>query len=166
VVSFVLLAFTAMVVMEPVTALVHRFVMHGIGERLHRSHHRARTGTFEANDWYPVCFAALVMIGFALGFNVVVLAPLVPIGVGVTAYGALYAIVHDGYIHRRLPWVRAWPERHPNRLLDHLAAAHRIHHRRGAAPYGMLVPIVPKATPVRQSARTRPADRTAVPGPV
>ena len=32
------------------------------------------------------------------------LAELVPIGVGVTVYGAAYALVHDVYIHRRLRW--------------------------------------------------------------
>ena len=36
--------------------------------------------------------------------------------------------------------------RYQNRLLavlDHLADAHRIHHLYNAAPYGMLVPVVP-----------------------
>ena len=31
-------------------------------------------------------------------------------------------------------------------MLDRLAAAHELHHRFGGAPYGMLVPIVPRTT--------------------
>ena len=49
-------------------------------------------------------FAALVCIGLWLGFHAPRLAELVPIGVGITAYGAAYALVHDVYIHRRLRW--------------------------------------------------------------
>lgn len=138
-----LVAIASFVVMEPVTALTHRFVMHGAGRVLHRSHHRAvRPGEsprrWEANDLYPVAFASVVMIGLAVGFNVDGWSVLVPIGCGVTAYGAAYALVHDAYIHGRLPVFG-------NRRLpgfERLAAAHRIHHRRGNAPYGMLLPIV------------------------
>ena len=139
----VLVAAVAFVVMEPITALVHRYVMHGVGLGLHRSHHRpVRPGEsprrWEANDAFPVMFAAVVMVGFAIGFNVAGFDVLVPIGVGVTAYGAAYALVHDVYIHGRLPLFggRTVPG------LERLAAAHRLHHRHDGAPYGMLVPIL------------------------
>lgn len=142
-VTGVLVATLAFVAMEPITALVHRYVMHGVGLGLHRSHHRpVRPGEsprrWEANDAFPVMFAAVVMIGFAIGFNIAGLEVLVPIGVGVTAYGAAYALVHDVYIHGRLPWFagRTVPG------LERLADAHRTHHRHDGAPYGMLVPIV------------------------
>ena len=54
-----------------------------------------------------------------------------------TAYGAAYLFVHEVYIHRRLP-VRV----PPCRYLDWLRDAHRVHHRHGAEPYGMLLPLV------------------------
>ena len=161
--SAVLVVVVAFVVMEPVTYLAHRYVMHGLGRRLHRSHHRrwptraAGEPFFEANDAFPAVFAGVALVAFALGFNVDVLGVLVPITVGVTLYGVAYALVHDGYIHRRLP-VRG---RHP--LLDRLAAAHELHHRFGGEPYGMLVPIVPAsvrdkvvAAEERQLTRTAP----------
>lgn len=125
--------------MEPLTAATHRWVMHGIGEVLHRSHHRPLFERFEANDWYPVMFAAIVNIGFFAGFNWSGFGALVPIGIGVTLYGACYALVHDVYIHGRLRWFRG----RRIAVLDQLAEAHRIHHLYNAAPYGMLVPIVP-----------------------
>ena len=83
-----LLALAAFAVMEPVTAATHRFVMHGIGLRLHRSHHRRTHEGWELNDAYPVMFAAVVCVGLWIGFHEPRLAELVPIGVGVTAYGA------------------------------------------------------------------------------
>jgi beta-carotene 3-hydroxylase len=56
-------------------------------------------------------------------------------------YGATYALVHDGFIHRRIDPFGT----RTNRYLDHVAASHRIHHLYNAAPYGMLVPVVPAA---------------------
>lgn len=139
----VLVALASFVVMEPVTALTHRFVMHGAGHVLHRSHHRpVRDGEsprrWEANDLYPVAFASVVMIGLAVGFNLPGWSVLVPIGAGVTAYGAAYALVHDAYVHGRVPLFghRRVP------VLERLAAAHRVHHHHGGAPFGMLLPVL------------------------
>jgi beta-carotene 3-hydroxylase len=139
VVRTVAIVVASFLVMEPVTALTHRFVMHGVGRRLHRSHHRRDSTGWEANDLYPVMFAAVVLVGLAIGFNVDGWSVLVPIGVGVTLYGLAYALVHDVYIHRRLG-------RFGGRTLpgfERLAAAHRVHHDRNGAPYGMLIPVVP-----------------------
>ncbi|MFK7918013.1 MAG: beta-carotene hydroxylase [Ilumatobacter sp.] len=135
----VLIAVLAFVAMEPITAATHRWVMHGIGEFLHRSHHRPMTSRFEANDWYPVIFAAIVNVGFFAGLNWDGFGALVPAGIGVTMYGAAYAIVHDVYIHGRLGWF----VHHRVAAFDRLADAHRIHHLYNSAPYGMLAPVVP-----------------------
>ena len=129
----------AFAAMEPVTAATHRFVMHGIGMRLHRSHHRHAPGRLEANDAFPVMFAALVCLGLWIGFNAPRWSELVPIGAGITAYGAVYALVHDVYIHRRLG---LFGDRRIASL-DRLADAHALHHRFGGPPFGMLVPVVP-----------------------
>lgn len=138
----VILAFVAM---EPVTYAVHRWVMHGPGRALHGSHHRRRAGRFEANDLYPLAFAAVVGAGLGVGFNVDGWGLLVPIGVGVTAYGAVYAAVHDGHIHGRL----ALLARRRGRGWARLAEAHRLHHRFGGEPYGMLFPVVPASLRAR-----------------
>jgi beta-carotene 3-hydroxylase len=151
-VSAVAIVLAAFVVMEPATYLTHRYVMHGLGRRLHRSHHRrwparaAGEPFFEANDAFPAMFASVVMLAMAVGFNVDGLTVLLPITIGVTLYGVAYALVHDGYIHGRLP-VRF---RHPQ--LDRLADAHELHHRFGGEPYGMLVPIVPASVRARAAA--------------
>ncbi len=149
--SFLALMVIAFVAMEPVTAATHRWVMHGVGEFLHRSHHRRRAGRWEANDWYPVVFAAFVNLGFVVGFNVDGFGALVPAGIGVTAYGAAYALVHDVYIHGRLGWF----EGRRVAAFDRLAEAHRIHHLYNAAPFGMLAPVVPAELRQRASGTAR-----------
>ena len=133
----------ASVAMEPLTYATHRFVMHGLGRRLHRSHHRRwpsrRPGDpfLEANDAFPVIFAGMTMVALAIGFNVDGLSVLLPVCAGATLYGAAYAFVHDVYIHGRVA------VRRRSAVLDRLAAAHALHHRFGGEPYGMLLPVVP-----------------------
>lgn len=149
----VVIALISFVLMEPFTAFAHRVVMHGIGHSLHHSHHRNHhqkrrnrqnqtSSRWEANDAFPVMFASVVMIGFAIGFNVAGFAVLVPIGIGITAYGAAYALVHDVYVHRRLSLFgdRTVP------VFERLAVAHRRHHDRNGAPYGMLMPLPVRST--------------------
>ena len=137
-----LIAAFSFAAMEPITALTHRAVMHGFGKRLHRSHHRRvrpgeRARRWEANDVFPLVFAAIVMAGLAVGFNVGGWAFLVPVGIGITCYGIAYAVVHDVYTHGRLPLLRG----RRVAVLERLASKHREHHRHGGAPYGMLVPV-------------------------
>lgn len=153
--SSVLVAIAAFVAMEPITALTHRFVMHGVGWVLHRSHHDRAASRWEANDLFPVMFAGVVCTGFAVGFNVGGAGVLVPIGIGITLYGVAYALVHDLYIHGRAGGRRIGS----NPVLDRLAEAHADHHRTGGAPYGMLLPVAARrpAEDIGERISTRPA---------
>ena len=144
----VVVALVAFVAMEPITALTHRYVMHGLGRRLHVSHHDRKTSRFEANDLYPLLFAALTMLVMAVGFQLKGHALLVPATVGISVYGCCYGFVHEVYIHRRLPF----PWRTVG--LEQLKDAHRIHHLWSAAPFGMLCPVVPGRLRRRAAART------------
>jgi beta-carotene 3-hydroxylase len=67
------------------------------------------------------------------------------IGFGMLAYGLLYALLHDGLVHRRLPM----PKLPRNAYLKRLIQAHRLHHashdRDGAVSFGFLY-----ARPVRR----------------
>ncbi|MGH9024662.1 MAG: sterol desaturase family protein [Acidimicrobiia bacterium] len=132
------IAIAALLLMEPFTALVHRFVMHGFGMGWHRSHHEPPQRQLEANDLFPVAFSVLTIAALCVGLYVPGYAALVPVGVGVTAYGAAYLFVHDVVIHRRVPGlpVPAW-------LLARWRDAHNVHHLYARAPYGFLAPVVP-----------------------
>lgn len=89
--------------MEFWAAFIHRTVYHGMLWSIHRSHHSARrSGFFERNDLFVVLHAAaamaVVLVGLTSGVDVIAAA-----GFGMTAYGLSYFLVHDGYIHKRLP---------------------------------------------------------------
>ncbi len=129
----------ALLGMEAVAWASHRWLMHGPLWFLHRSHHEPRRGAFEFNDLFAVFFAlpaiAMFWIGARNGWSWMVWA-----AAGVTAYGALYALVHDGLVHQR--WRFRIAPRHG--YLRGLVQAHRLHHavreRRGAVSFGFLAP--------------------------
>lgn len=127
----------AFVGMEAFAWAVHRYVMHGPGWGWHRSHHEPTAGWFERNDLYAVVFAVIATGLFAVGA--------IPgwrwvwfVGLGMTLYGIMYFIVHDGLVHQR------WPFRYVPKLgyAKRLVQAHRIHHathgRDGAVSFGFL----------------------------
>lgn len=140
IVTSALVALAAFVLMEPATYAAHRWLMHGPARRLHRSHHRHVAAgivpRLEANDAFPLAFAALVVALLAVGYRVSALGALVPACLGVTAYGAAYLFVHDVAIHRR--WMPVARVTVAPRVFARLAEAHLRHHRDDGEPYGML----------------------------
>ena len=135
--TFLLVAIGAFLVMEPLTALAHRAVMHGFGWSWHRDHHNPRAHGFERNDRFPIVFALVAAALIITGASVPVVWFLLPVGIGITVYGVTYAIVHDLAIHRRLG-----PFRPRGRVVEYLSTAHAEHHRANGAPYGMLWPVM------------------------
>lgn len=135
--------------MEAVSYLTHRFVMHGFGIGLHRSHHQPSDGGFERNDLYPLMFSSIAVMAFGFG-TAMASRTLVLMGAGITLYGVSYLFVHEIYIHRRLPLVSR-----QYRLLEWLKRSHRIHHLYGGEPYGMLLPVVPKSLRERAAESAR-----------
>ena len=143
--------------MELVAAGAHRYIMHGWGWGWHRSHHEPRQGWFEKNDLFALCFAAIAIVLIALGNAG--WWRLHWIGAGMTAYGLLYFVVHDGLVHKR------WPLRHvPRRgYLKRLYQAHRLHHavqgRQGCVSFGFLYAPSTKALKARLQQRQAAARR-------
>jgi beta-carotene 3-hydroxylase len=133
----ILLFLGAFAFMEGFAWFTHRHVMHGFGWAWHRSHHEPRTGLFELNDLFAVVFATPAIVCIYLGVHG--LAPLLPIGLGITAYGAVYFMFHDGLVHRRY----RVPLDGKSRFWKRLIQAHRIHHavstREGCVSYGFLI---------------------------
>ena len=134
-----LIVVVTVVLMELFSIVAHKHVMHGFGWGWHRSHHEAhgpRRGWFEKNDLYAVVFAGVASA--LIWFGTRGAHPLEWIGAGMTAYGLLYFIAHDGLVHRR------WPFSYTPRsgYLKRLYQAHRMHHavegRDGAVSFGFL----------------------------
>ncbi|MDQ0463742.1 beta-carotene 3-hydroxylase [Caulobacter ginsengisoli] len=128
--------------MEGFAWVTHRYVMHGFGWVWHKSHHEPRTGLFELNDLFAVVFAAPAIV--AIYFGVHGIPWLLPIGLGITAYGAVYFTFHDGLVHRRYPFPKA-----RSAYWKRLVQAHRFHHavatKEGCVSFGFLY-----APPVRE----------------
>jgi hypothetical protein len=142
----------AAALMEPLTALTDRFVMHRrLGWSWHRSHHAGRGRGLEANDRFPLVFAAATITFMAAGSSRARAA-----GAGVALYGLGYGLVHDVCIHGRLSGGRPLL---PGSRLGRLAAAHAVHHRTGGAPYGFLAPIVPASERAATQSFSAPGTR-------
>ncbi|WP_034949631.1 sterol desaturase family protein [Erwinia oleae] len=146
--------------MEIIAALAHKYLMHGWGWGWHRSHHEPRHGALEVNDLYAAVFAVLAIA--LIWFGTEGAWPLQWIGAGMTAYGALYFMVHDGLVHQR------WPFRYiPRRgYLKRLYMAHRLHHavrgKEGCVSFGFLyAPPVAKLQKTLRERHGRPGKAAA-----
>jgi beta-carotene 3-hydroxylase len=113
---------TTLTLMEGFAYWAHKYIMHGWGWGWHQSHHEPRHGWFEKNDLYAIVFAGIAIV--LIWFGSQGAHPLEWIGAGMTAYGFLYFIVHDGLVHKRWAW-RLVPRRG---YLKRLYQAHRMHH--------------------------------------
>ncbi|MET0295535.1 MAG: sterol desaturase family protein [Phenylobacterium sp.] len=134
------LAFAAgFAAMEVIAWAAHRFLMHGPLWSLHRSHHEPGRRGAQPNDLFGLLFAGVAVALFAAGASLPQ-PPLWWAGLGVTAYGAVYALVHDGLVHGRFG-LRPIPARGP---LRRVVQAHPQHHavreRRGCVAFGLLWP--------------------------
>ncbi len=113
------------ILMEGVTWVIHKYVMHGFLWMLHRDHHdHSNEGPLERNDLFFVIFSlpAITLFYFGALQN---FSPLFYIGLGITLYGAAYFLVHDIFIHQRAKVF----SKTKNRYLLALRRAHKQHHK-------------------------------------
>ena len=128
-------ALIAAVLMDGWAALLHQHLWHRRLWRWHAPHHRAGH-RLNHNDVLSASHApfaiALVVAG---GHFEGVLADLaLGVGLGMTAFGAAYFLVHDGFVHGRLPL--DFLGRIP--YFRRVQRAHERHHERGGAPYAFF----------------------------
>ena len=151
-----LLVLITLIVMEFAVATFHQHFMHGIGWEWHESHHvshkvvrlnypsqhtsgKANTNFnneivekagVEKNDLYAVIFAGVTLLLFVFTTQ---FSSLWWIGVGISLYGFLYALMHDVIVHRRLNL--RWKPR--NAYLVRLVKAHHLHHAMRVKEHGI-----------------------------
>lgn len=124
--------------MEFWARVVHDRAWHGFLWSVHRSHHRKHHSRVEANDALSFTHAPIAMvliIGACVWPYGRVADVAFGVGIGMTAFGVAYALVHDGFIHGRLPL--AFLGRIP--YFVRVREAHEQHHRGNAAPYGLFL---------------------------
>ena len=134
----VLIALSTFALMEGVTWLTHKYIMHGFLWYLHKDHHQPQKGFFEKNDAFFLIFAIPSWLCIMLGMmyhNWIV----VSIGAGITLYGLAYFIVHEIIIHQRFKLFT----RSNNRYIKAIRWAHKMHHRHlnkgDGESFGMLI---------------------------
>ena len=112
--------------MEFVAWFTHKYVMHGFLWTLHADHHvpRASQGFIERNDTFFLLFAIPGILCIAMGsfFHV---PYCLSVGLGITAYGFCYFLVHDVFIHQRIKWLR----NSNNIYFRAIRKAHKVHHK-------------------------------------
>ena len=132
-----LLVLITLVIMEFAVALFHQHIMHGIGWKWHQSHHASHkivhtkianqvnsgfvNSGFEKNDLYALFFTIATVLLFIFSTPQ---SAIWWVGIGISIYGFLYAVMHDVIVHRRLPL--RWQPR--NAYLRRLTKAHHLHH--------------------------------------
>ncbi|QOD61134.1 sterol desaturase family protein [Polaribacter haliotis] len=122
---YALITLAVFLLMECVTWLTHKYVMHGFGWFLHEDHHEpGYPHVFEKNDAFFIVFAIPSMALFFLG-TYTPHTYLLFIGLGILCYGIAYFLVHDVLIHQRFKWFKNTD----NRYLKALRKAHKVHHK-------------------------------------
>ncbi|MCB0473532.1 MAG: sterol desaturase family protein [Flavobacteriaceae bacterium] len=122
---FALITFLTFIIMEGITWLTHKYVMHGIMWYFHEDHHQPRyQHIFERNDIFFVIFAipSILLFYFGLqgGLNYKFF-----IGLGILFYGMAYFFVHDIVIHQRFKLFT----KTKNKYLIGLRKGHKAHHK-------------------------------------
>ena len=129
-------ALFALVAMEGVAYIAHRYVMHGPLWILHKSHHSPYSGVFELNDLFAVFFSipSIVLIFFGVRGHEVLLW----LGIGILGYGIVYFVFHDVIVHRRI----RLPYKPKSRYMKRIITAHWLHHsvreKKGAVSFGFI----------------------------
>ncbi len=137
-VIYIFIALASFSIMEGITWIAHKFVMHGFLWYLHEDHHKKGPGFFEKNDAFFIIFAIPGWLCIMLG-SMNEKWWVVSIGAGIAMYGAAYFMVHDVIIHQRLKIFT----RSKNRYVKAIRWAHKMHHKYlekdDGESFGMLI---------------------------
>jgi len=135
---YIIIAVITFGLMEPVTWLTHKYVMHGFLWYLHEDHHKPHKGFFEKNDAFFLIFAIpswlCIMLG-SMAQNYIS----VSIGAGIAMYGFAYFLVHEIIIHQRFKLLT----KSNNKYIKAIRRAHKMHHKHlekeDGESFGMLI---------------------------
>ena len=142
IIFYLLITILTYFLMEIITWINHKYIMHGILWYLHEDHHQPKyQNIFEKNDAFFVMGAIPSITLFYFGVNPE-LNDMCFIGLGMLLYGLTYFLIHDVLIHQRFKWFKHTK----NRYLIGLRKAHKVHHKHlgkeGGECFGLL--YVPK----------------------
>lgn len=111
--------------MEIISWILHKYLFHGPLWFIHQTHHnRTLHQKLEFNDVFSLMFTLISILSIWKGWYTPSDVYLY-IGLGITLYGLIYFIVHDGLIHQRYP---LWNTKPSNGYLRQVQRAHQRHH--------------------------------------
>ena len=134
-IAILAVVFAAVAAMELFAWWSHKYIMHGWGWAWHRDHHEPHDNVLEKNDLFAVVFGTIVFFMFLIGYFVSEV--LWWTAFGITLYGLIYTLVHDGLVHQRyFRWV---PK---SGYTKRLVQAHKLHHatigKEGGVSFGFV----------------------------
>jgi beta-carotene 3-hydroxylase len=118
------IAFITFLLMEGITWIIHKYVMHGFLWYLHADHHNPNAHFFEKNDAFFLIFAIPSWLCIMIGLQDQIYW-LAGIGFGIALYGFAYFLVHEVIIHQRFKWF----SRSNNTYVKAIKWAHKMHHK-------------------------------------
>jgi beta-carotene 3-hydroxylase len=104
----------------------HKYIMHGILWRWHKSHHTRHDHALEKNDLFAVVFS-IPSIGLFYYFSQIQYNPyMLAVALGIFCYGLFYLVFHDVIVHQRIKWRPSKRSTYLQRMIN----AHYVHHSR------------------------------------
>ena len=146
--AIVMTVLGAVAFMEFFAWWAHKYVMHGWGWAWHRDHHEPHDNVLEKNDLFAVVFGFIVFVMFAVGYFYS--EALWWTAFGITIYGLIYTLVHDGLVHQRY-WKWTPKKGYAKRLVQ----AHRLHHATVGKEGGVSFGFVFARTPAKLKAELK-----------
>ncbi len=126
------------IAMELWAVVVHGWLWHGVLWPFHKPHHRKEKG-LNLNDLLSMSHAPVAILAIVAGYLAEGWGAQVSFGVGIgmTAFGVAYVVVHDGFVHGRLPlsFLRGLP------YFEWIRRSHLVHHGNNGPPYGLFFPV-------------------------
>ncbi len=136
-----LITLSAVIGMEFMAWVAHKYVMHGFLWSWHEDHHKPhheKDGFFEKNDLFFLVFAIPSMCCYITGMATPYTAFLY-VGIGISIYGLIYFLIHDVYIHQRFRWFRQLDSRYSRAILRAHGAHHANQHKEAGESFGLLL---------------------------
>ena len=126
--------------MEFVAIFTHKYIMHGPGWFLHKSHHLNKihkSRKFELNDLYFVIFSLPSICAIVYGF-VSINYFFLSLGFGILIYGLIYLVFHDIVVHRRFGLKFNMKNDYAKKVIASHMKHHSCKNKRGASNFGFL----------------------------
>ncbi|MCB0637180.1 MAG: sterol desaturase family protein [Lewinella sp.] len=139
---YVGITLAAVLAMEFVAWLAHKYVMHGLLWNWHEDHHQPhheKEGFFEKNDLFFLVFAVPSAACYMFGLNGTGPFWLTFVGIGISIYGLIYFLIHDVYIHQRFKWFRQLDSRYSRAILRAHGAHHAKRTKEEGESFGLLL---------------------------